>query len=233
MGNVGQTPACFSALVVSVCGLKISRSRFFFFQAEDGIRDGLSDWSSDVCSSDLIYAMSEGNPRLLAGLLSELLDVERTAMVNTFPLVRPEVQSRVLHSASQRMLTGIRTYPLERGANHRSLSSVVEKLGRFLHSELVTRDFNADPVGSFFVDEDVSQNVVVVLSLGLLIGAFVHVRSGDGDIPPSITGSRLRLSYMLAPTYRLLFRNYRDMRLSTALRISTATQQLMFRPEED
>jgi hypothetical protein len=182
---------------------------------------------------DSIYAMSEGNPRLLAGLLSELLDVERTAMVNTFPLVRPEVQSRVLHSASQRMLTGIRTYPLERGANHRSLSSVVEKLGRFLHSELVTRDFNADPVGSFFVDEDVSQNVVVVLSLGLLIGAFVHVRSGDGDIPPSITGSRLRLSYMLAPTYRLLFRNYRDMRLSTALRISTATQQLMFRPEED
>src|SRR5690625_3131980 len=26
---------------------------FFFFQAEDGIRDGPRDWSSDVCSSDL------------------------------------------------------------------------------------------------------------------------------------------------------------------------------------
>src|SRR5438552_13883739 len=26
---------------------------FFFFQAEDGIRDGSGDWSSDVCSSDL------------------------------------------------------------------------------------------------------------------------------------------------------------------------------------
>src|SRR3546814_281676 len=26
---------------------------FFFFQAEDGIRDRISDWSSDVCSSDL------------------------------------------------------------------------------------------------------------------------------------------------------------------------------------
>src|SRR5690349_22601495 len=26
---------------------------FFFFQAEDGIRDSLRDWSSDVCSSDL------------------------------------------------------------------------------------------------------------------------------------------------------------------------------------
>ncbi len=26
---------------------------FFFFQAEDGIRDVPGDWSSDVCSSDL------------------------------------------------------------------------------------------------------------------------------------------------------------------------------------
>src|SRR2546422_7859839 len=27
---------------------------FFFFQAEDGIRDCSRDWSSDVCSSDLL-----------------------------------------------------------------------------------------------------------------------------------------------------------------------------------
>src|SRR5574341_898642 len=27
---------------------------FFFFQAEDGIRDLVGDWSSDVCSSDLL-----------------------------------------------------------------------------------------------------------------------------------------------------------------------------------
>src|SRR6185369_17654976 len=27
---------------------------FFFFQAEDGIRDFKCDWSSDVCSSDLV-----------------------------------------------------------------------------------------------------------------------------------------------------------------------------------
>src|SRR5437762_5329267 len=29
------------------------KSFFFFFQAEDGIRDYIGDWSSDVCSSDL------------------------------------------------------------------------------------------------------------------------------------------------------------------------------------
>src|SRR5213594_2418122 len=31
----------------------------FFFQAEDGIRDKRSDWSSDVCSSDLAKGQSD------------------------------------------------------------------------------------------------------------------------------------------------------------------------------
>src|SRR5207302_3942230 len=31
----------------------LSTTLFFFFQAEDGIRDFSRDWSSDVCSSDL------------------------------------------------------------------------------------------------------------------------------------------------------------------------------------
>src|SRR3712207_8707283 len=35
---------------------------FFFFQAEDGIRDIGVDWSSDVCSSDL-YGLQTGGPK--------------------------------------------------------------------------------------------------------------------------------------------------------------------------
>src|SRR5690606_28280450 len=39
---------------------------FFLFQAEDGIRDFSRDWSSDVCSSDLVgvnpdYAIAQGD----------------------------------------------------------------------------------------------------------------------------------------------------------------------------
>src|SRR5437762_7024146 len=34
------------------------KSFFFFFQAEDGIRDYIGDWSSDVCSSDLAESVS-------------------------------------------------------------------------------------------------------------------------------------------------------------------------------
>jgi hypothetical protein len=177
---------------------------------------------------DAIYAMSEGNPRLLAGLLSELLDVDSKPLGGEPSPVKPETQSRILHSASQRMLTRIKTYPVERRSRKGSLSGLIEKLGHYLHSELVTQEFRADPVGSFFVDQEVSPHVLAELSVGLLIGAFVHVKSPQADIATSVVGSRLRLSYMLAPAYRLLFRNYRETRLSTALRISTSSQRLLY-----
>ena len=41
------------------------------------------------------------------------------------------------------------------GSRGRSLARLVDKLGRYLHSELCFQEFNADPVGSFFIDEDV------------------------------------------------------------------------------
>src|SRR5205085_4635996 len=50
-GNTATSNRCWSAKV-------------FFFQAEDGIRDFDCDWSSDVCSSDLVAAEQEW----LAGL---------------------------------------------------------------------------------------------------------------------------------------------------------------------
>ena len=36
----------------------VTKGEIFFFQAEDGIRDIHSDWSSDVCSSDLLKALA-------------------------------------------------------------------------------------------------------------------------------------------------------------------------------
>src|SRR2546421_7662191 len=41
------------AVVVELMRARKCIDVFFFFQAEDGIRDPDRDWSSDVCSSDL------------------------------------------------------------------------------------------------------------------------------------------------------------------------------------
>src|SRR6266481_6939455 len=122
--------------------------------------------------------MSEGNPRLLAGLLNELLDVDSRSHSERSALIRPELQSRVLHAASQRVLMGIKAFPTG-SSRGRSLASLVGRLGQYLQDELITRAFNADPVGSFFVDDAASPELLKELSIGLLIGAFVHVKSPE------------------------------------------------------
>src|ERR1039458_4602378 len=164
--------------------------------------------------------MSEGNPRMLAGLLNELLDAETRPNVATGPRIRPEGQSRVLLAASQRMLSGIKTYPVGPEVRSTSLVRLVDLLGDYLKAEFAGPTFKADPVGSFMVDQDVPSDMLETIRIGLLIGAFVYVGSTLSDVPVSALGARIRLSHMLAPTYTLLFRNYREIRLSTALRIS-------------
>jgi hypothetical protein len=183
--------------------------------------------SSLYYGEDAIYAMSEGNPRMLAGLLNELVDSESRPAEGT-PRIRPETQSRILLAASQRMRTGIKTYPVGAGLRAASLSKLVERLGHFLHGELVGAAFNADPIGSFLVDNDVPPELHDTVSVGLLIGAFVYVGSTASDVPVSVLGARVRLSHMLAPIYKLSFRNFREIRLSTALRISASSQRSMF-----
>jgi hypothetical protein len=177
---------------------------------------------------DAIYAMSEGNPRLLAGLLSDLLDLSVKTNTEGIPQIKSLEQSRILVAASQRSLAGIKAYPRRKASASRSLANLVDRMGRFLNDELVLRDFNPDPVGTFLIDPEVPQEILDELTIGLLIGAFVHIKSPDGDIPRSIVGSRIRLSYMLSPFYQVLFRNLRDIRLSVALRVVASSQRSFF-----
>jgi len=55
---------------------------FFFFQAEDGIRDW-RDWSSDVCSSDLLSSHGRANIGS---------DPSLAALMKNFSLERPRVR---------------------------------------------------------------------------------------------------------------------------------------------
>src|SRR5438445_7884847 len=54
---------------------------FFFFQAEDGIRDNWRDWSSDVCSSDLEPRIRGVDDRVDL-VLGDITEQEVDAIVN-------------------------------------------------------------------------------------------------------------------------------------------------------
>src|ERR1039458_6350799 len=80
-------------------GTMARRALVFFFQAEDGIRDCLSDWSSDVCSSDLFCSLHplrelRGPGRFLISFMPVLLRVGYelwygTRRKNRFPQLPP------------------------------------------------------------------------------------------------------------------------------------------------
>ena len=179
---------------------------------------------------EAVYAMSEGNPRQLAGLLSDLLDKRQIDPGGPVRQIEHRLQAEVLYEASRRALTGIKTYPVPFKEDQRtSLASIVDLFGKFLNYELVGKLFTADPIGSFMVDSEVPQEIVKEIEIGLLIGAFVSVGK---DPPASVVGARIRLSYMLSPKYRLLFRNNRDIRLSTASRVMR-TRPLNQLPRQD
>jgi hypothetical protein len=174
---------------------------------------------------DSVYAMSEGNPRLLAGLLNDMLDLRRRSKRRGGVMITKSAQARVLFAASLRMLTTIKTYPSAAESRRPPLSFLISRLGSFQGSELVGQEFKPDPVGSFFVDEDVRQELLEQIAAGLHIGALVSMGMQDEDFALSVMGSRIRLSYVLAPAFRLLFRNFRELRLSTALRIHSRWHQ--------
>ena len=127
---------------------------------------------------ETIYAMSEGNPRLLAGLINQLLDAMVTRSRPGFvgsgePRMPREVQSKVLRGASSRMRSFIRAYPTQTGGRRKlHLAHLTEKLGDFLFNQLVGREFPGDPMGSFVVDT-IEPSLQEEVGRSLLIGAFV------------------------------------------------------------
>jgi energy-coupling factor transporter ATP-binding protein EcfA2 len=171
---------------------------------------------------EAIYAMSDGNPRYLTGLVNDLLnqasnlrDFSRTHRIP------PGEQWRVLTAASEKTKTYFKNYPFEPDpaseAPHTSFSpfEIVNRVGGHFRREIVGPDFKPEPPGSFIVDEDIPRDLEMVLEHGQLIGAFIYVGSALNDVAVSVRNSRFRLSFMLAPAYHLLFRNYRSVVLSS------------------
>ena len=181
---------------------------------------------------DSIYSMSEGNPRLLAALLNELVDAGASRL-RARKQISPEIQTRVLVSASYRMAAGIKTFPVGRKASRYSLGWLIQTLAEFLRTELVGRTFNGDPIGSFIVDNEISIELEDSIRLGLWIGALVYVGNSASDVPSEVVGSRIRLTHMLVPSEGLVFRNYRSTRLSLALRVVSSGQRSLLWADQE
>lgn len=170
---------------------------------------------------DIISSMSDGNPRWLSLIVSELLDnADEPRDGEATELISREKQSRILRSISKRMLSWMRASPRPVFADSRegaeSLEDLIVEVGEYFRKEVVGQRFPSDPSGSFRVDDSVPIRVKTELHRGVVEGAFLFVGS-ELDVIEKLDGARLRLSFMFAPLYALPLRNYRSIDLSTIL----------------
>ena len=172
---------------------------------------------------EAIYAMTEGNPRWLLGLLNDLVDYAKSANFSESETrVSYADQARILNNAARRLLSHIKASPFRsppKASTKRdyTLLGFVDKLGNFFRNEILSSDFPLDPIGSFVVPDNVDPDLLPLLEQLLELGALVYVGNSPQDVPVRIQGSRFRLTYMLAPIYRLPLRLYRETSLDDVL----------------
>ena len=176
---------------------------------------------------EAVFAMSEGNPRWLRGLLNDFTDLGRSQSgVGTSPVaVRYSDQAKVLNTAGQRFLALIKASPFKQqrldshvDAMHEStLLNFVETIGAFFRNEVYRREFPLDPIGSFEVPQHADASVLFMIDQLLELGGLVYIGSSPQDIPVAIPGSRFRLSFILAPVFKLALRTYRETDLDAVL----------------
>jgi len=184
---------------------------------------------------EAIYAMSEGNPRWLLGLLTDLVDLGgRKSGPGGRASLSYASQGRILTNAAVRLRALIKSSPFNppkkmNAAGGHTLLDFVEVLGGYFQSSLYNRAiFREEPIGSFEYPSEEPSVYTYMVSQLLEIGALVYVGSTAQDVPSTINGSRFRLSFMLAPLFRLPFRNLTAISLREILIQEQDDKQLNF-----
>lgn len=172
-----------------------------------------------------LLAICEGNPRWIIGLIDSLLDRRKNGYVEK------KHQTIQILSLQSRFCAFLRTIPCNGfGKNPRTSSvlSLVDEIGGRFSKEIVQDRFNPDPTGSFFVDSHATDDQIKTLEQAIYAGAIVFVPESSNEVAVgSLRGKRFRLSYLLAPKYKLPMILLRPKSLS-ALLMESPTQVGLF-----
>lgn len=189
-----------------------------------------------------LFALCEGNPRWIIGLfrplIAELVQVRDISAVKA--ISRAEQTKRI-----ERTIAAFLTLLSTLRASHRdqpakSIIELVEQLGDFCFEQVLGEEFNPEPILSFTIDRSVGKEVYSAVGRAINQGALVLVpqkalRRGHTEevssAPGNIWGKRVRLSFLLAPRYRLPLVLGRSVDLSPVLRsnppVQSASEQLI------
>ncbi len=172
---------------------------------------------------EAIYRVSDGNPRRLIGIIGDLCAKLRLGKDGKYPRLTENEQAEVLKRASLHFSGYVHALPGGNtflGEHAVDLATLLKAIATFFRQRLLGSEFPLDPVGSFRVESHINEKIVELLRLGVYHGAVVHVDPMPDTIETSLRGKRFRLSYMLAPIYRLPLQLYDPVSLSSILKTS-------------
>ncbi len=164
-----------------------------------------------------LYAITEGNPRWIIGTLGPLLKV----FASEERQVSRTLQTKAINVAVGRFRALLSTVEVQLASGpgaSRSLLHLIDLIGRYFHNRVVRAAFAPEPPTTFVVDEAVPPNIVSALEVALNVGAIVLIPdTADQKIVESLVGKRFRLSYLLAPHFKLPLTSGKSRNLSSIL----------------
>lgn len=182
-----------------------------------GRKRGVKPFNTAYSGWESISAISEGNPRWLIGLVTRILSQSDQRQ---FPVPTPQ-QTAAVHWNCQRYAEMLQAVANEQFGSIKTstpIYDVLSKIGKYFHNRLVTTSFVEDPPMSFIVDDRVSDDVEHALRIAVNHGAIVCFEAAAevGGFR-TLRGKRFRLTYLLAPVFKLPMRKSKSVSLSTIL----------------
>lgn len=181
------------------------------FEADRVVKDRSRKSHTLYTGMPSIIEITEGNPRAILTLVGPLAQQYRSQMSNTNKIVPipPTQQSDAIRRVELLLTSLLQVIPLDMGGFDRGkgLLDFVDQIGRSFEGRLLKRPFATDYVGTFLLDDRVSQSVINAVGKALNAGAIIHVPNPDGGpgiLLRGLVGQRFRISYALAARYRLL-----------------------------
>lgn len=170
---------------------------------------------------EIIYTISDGNPRWLIGIIHEMVARNKKNRNNKKLLkIDESIQADVLLDISEQFFNILTTSPnaFIRMEKHKyQLSAILEKIGEFFFQKLALDDFLLDPFGTFYIEDTTDPNILKLLDFALYQGAIVFRNPSGSSFDFDLKGKNFRLSFLLHPKFRLPLRNYNAIALSRCL----------------
>lgn len=173
-----------------------------------------------------MLSIPDGNPRMSTILVRSIMST--LADEPNLPLDR-KAQAEAIESTSARFLALLHAQVgVPVGGRFVTMVSLIDAIGRALHSRIVDDNFSGDVPAGFFVDESVPLSYFPLLTQAVNTGAIIHIPKDNSSSPVSgsVLGRHYRLSYLLAPRYGLPIRQGKTVALWKLLESSLDRSQV-------